>query len=237
MAKQDYYDLLKVDKSVSDADLKKAFRKKAMKYHPDKNQGDESAEVKFKEIGEAYEVLKDPQKRAAYDQYGHAAFEGGMGGGGGNPFGGGGMGGGSFSDVFEDLFGDFMGGGGGQSRGGAQRGGDLRYNLNISLEDAFNGTETTISVPTSVECDTCTGTGAEPGTQPTVCGTCNGHGKIRAQQGFFVVERTCSTCRGAGHVISSPCGDCRGQGRKEKDKTLVVNIPQGVEDGMVTWLG
>lgn len=231
MAKQDYYETLGVSKGASADELKKAFRKKAMQYHPDRNPDDPEAEVKFKEIGEAYDILKDDQKRAAYDQYGHAAFEGG-GPGGGH----GGFDFGSFSDVFEDLFGDFMGGGGrrgGRGGGnGAARGADLRYNLEISLEKAYSGSETTISVPSTAHCDKCDGTGAEPGSKPEVCPGCNGHGKVRAQQGFFMVERTCSQCRGQGQIIKNPCKKCDGAGRLEKEKTLNVKIPAGVEDGM-----
>lgn len=231
MAKRDYYEILGVSKGVSGDELKKAFRKKAMQFHPDRNPDDPEAEVKFKEVGEAYDVLKDDQKRAAYDQYGHAAFEGG-GPGGGHP--GGGFDFGSFSDVFEDLFGDFMGGGGGRRGGGnrAQRGADLRYNMEITLDEAFAGKDTTITVPSTAECGSCDGSGAEPGSSPEVCPTCHGHGKVRAQQGFFMVERTCNQCRGQGQVISSPCKSCDGVGRIEKEKTLSVKIPAGVEDGM-----
>ncbi|EGY00056.1 chaperone protein DnaJ [Nitrospirillum viridazoti Y2] len=228
MAKQDYYELLGVAKTASADDLKKAYRKLAMQYHPDRNQGDKAAEQKFKEVSEAYEVLKDEQKRAAYDRFGHAAFENGGGragaGAGGFDFGSG------FADIFEEMFGDFMGGrrGGGQGPG---RGSDLRYNLEISLEDAFKGTSTNVRVPTSVACDVCNGTGAESGTQPVTCPTCNGAGKVRAQQGFFTIERTCPACAGAGRVIKDPCRNCGGHGRVRKEKTLQVNIPAGVEDG------
>ncbi len=229
MAKQNYYDLLGVGKDADEGTLKKAFRKQAMQYHPDRNPGDEAAEKKFKEIGEAYDVLKDPEKRAAYDRYGHAAFEGGMGGG-GHP--GGGAGGFDFSDVFEEFFGGM--GGGRRRRGGgnsATRGNDLRFNLEITLEEAFNGKSDTIKVPTSVSCEPCNGSGAEKGSSPEVCGTCGGHGKVRANQGFFMVERTCPTCQGAGHTIKNPCKVCRGAGRVEKEKTLEVKIPQGVDEG------
>ncbi|WP_044562523.1 molecular chaperone DnaJ [Azospirillum sp. B4] len=228
MAKQDYYELLGVAKTATADDLKKAYRKLAMQYHPDRNQGDKAAEQKFKEVSEAYEVLKDEQKRAAYDRFGHAAFENGGGrpgaGAGGFDFGSG------FADIFEEMFGDFMGGrrGGGQGPG---RGSDLRYNLEISLEDAFKGTSTAVRVPTSVGCEVCNGTGAESGTQPVTCPTCNGAGKVRAQQGFFTIERTCPACSGAGRVIKDPCRNCGGQGRVRKEKTLQVNIPAGVEDG------
>ncbi|PCI63883.1 MAG: molecular chaperone DnaJ [Kordiimonadales bacterium] len=228
MSKQDYYDLLGIAKDADAGTLKKAFRKAAMQYHPDRNPGDATAEVKFKEMGEAYEVLKDPEKRAAYDRYGHAAFEGGMGGG-GRGQGGAGF---DFSDVFEEFFGDFMGGGGQRRRGPqAGRGSDLRFNMEITLEDAFAGKTDTITVPTSVGCEPCSGSGAEPGSQPEVCGTCGGHGKVRANQGFFMVERTCPKCRGAGSIISNPCKSCRGAGKVNKEKTLQVKIPQGVEEG------
>lgn len=226
MEKRDYYEILVVSRDADAATLKKAYRKMAMQHHPDRNPGDAEAEGKFKELSEAYEVLSDEQKRAAYDQYGHAAFEnGGMGQGGM-----GGMGAGGFSDIFEDLFGDFMGGrrGGG---GGQDRGSDLRYNMEISLEEAFNGKETEIKIPTSIECDSCDGSGAAEGSAPVNCGTCNGHGKVRAQQGFFTIERTCPSCHGQGRVIEKPCRDCRGEGRVNKEKTLSINIPAGVDDG------
>jgi len=228
MSKQDYYELLGVGKDADETALKKAFRKKAMEFHPDRNPDNPEAEKKFKEFGEAYDVLKDPEKRAAYDRYGHAAFENGMGGGGGQ--GGGGF---DFSDVFEEFFGDFMGGGGGRRRGGPQagRGSDMRFNMEISLEDAFNGKTDTITVPTSVACDPCGGSGAEPGSKPETCGTCGGHGKVRANQGFFMVERTCPKCQGRGSVITNPCKTCHGAGRVNKEKTLQVKIPKGVEEG------
>lgn len=227
MSKQDYYELLGVEKGVDEGTLKKAFRKAAMKYHPDRNPGDEAAEKKFKEMGEAYDVLKDPEKRAAYDRYGHAAFEGGMGGGQGQ--GGAGF---DFSDVFEEFFGDFMGGGG-RRRGGQQsgRGSDMRFNMEITLEEAFAGKSDKITVPTSVACDPCGGTGAEPGSKPEVCDTCGGAGKVRASQGFFMVERACPKCRGAGSTIKNPCKTCHGAGKVNKEKTLQVKIPQGVEEG------
>ncbi len=227
MAKQDYYETLGVAKGASDDELKKAYRKLAMQYHPDRNQDNPEAEAKFKEVNEAYESLKDPQKRAAYDRFGHDAFEqGGFGGAGG----GAGAGFGGFTDIFEEMFGDFMGGGG---RGGQQtsRGADLRYNLEISLEDAFHGRQVEIKVPSSVPCDVCDGTGAKDGAQPTTCQTCHGVGKIRAQQGFFTIERTCPTCQGRGTVIEDPCTACAGSGRKTEQKTLSVNVPKGVEDG------
>ena len=225
MAKADYYELLGVERGVSADDLKKAFRKQAMQCHPDRNPGNADAEKKFKEINEAYEVLKDEQKRAAYDQYGHAAFEnGGRGqGGGGFYFSG------NFSDVFDDLFGDFVGGG--RRGGGPARGADMRYNLEITLEEAFKGKKTSIRVAGTVACEGCEGSGAAPGSQPVTCQTCRGQGKVRAQQGFFTIERTCPGCQGQGRMIKDPCTSCRGAGRKQKEKTLSVNIPAGVEDG------
>ncbi len=227
MSKQDYYETLGVDRGADAASLKSAYRKMAMKYHPDRNPDDAEAEGKFKEVNEAYEILKDDQKRSAYDQYGHAAFEqGGMGGGGG------GAGFGGFTDIFEEMFGDFMGGGG--RRGGGQqnnRGNDLRYNLEISLEDAFHGRSVEVKIPSTESCDECDGSGAEDGAEPTTCAMCHGHGKVRAQQGFFTVERACPTCSGQGSVIDKPCGGCRGNGRKQIDKNLSVNIPEGVDEG------
>ncbi|RJF81440.1 molecular chaperone DnaJ [Azospirillum cavernae] len=236
MAKQDYYELLGVEKGASADELKKAYRKMAMQYHPDRNQGDKDAEHKFKEVSEAYEVLKDDQKRAAYDRFGHAAFENG-GGRGGPGAGGGGFnfdfgGSGGFADIFDEMFGEFMGGRrGGGGGGSAGRGQDLRYNLEIGLEEAFKGTQTNVRVPTSVQCDGCNGNGAAAGTQPITCPTCQGHGKVRAQQGFFTIERTCPGCHGAGKVIKDACKTCGGAGRLRKEKTLQVNIPAGVEDG------
>jgi len=233
MAKRDYYDVLGASKGSSADELKKAYRKKAKELHPDRNSDNPKAEEQFKEVNEAYEALKDPDKKAAYDRYGHAAFEGGMGG----PRGGQGQGdfASAFSDVFDDLFGDFMGGGGGGRQGGgrqrASRGSDLRYNLRVSLEDAYSGIQKTINVPTSVSCSNCNGTGAESGAEPTTCPTCSGMGKVRAQQGFFTVERTCPTCSGMGQIIKDPCNGCAGQGRIEKDRSLSVNIPAGVETG------
>jgi molecular chaperone DnaJ len=234
MAKRDFYDVLGVPKGSSAEDLKKAYRSKAKELHPDRNSDNPNAEAQFKEVNEAYEVLKDADKKAAYDRYGHAAFEGGMGGARGGYPGGGGNGdfASAFSDVFEDLFGDFMGGrGGGQSRSRAQRGSDLRYNLRVSLEEAFKGVQKTINVPTSTACETCRGSGAEGGAEPTTCPTCSGMGKVRAQQGFFTVERTCPTCNGMGQIIKNPCRSCGGQGRIEKERALSVNIPAGVETG------
>ncbi|MEP1201800.1 MULTISPECIES: molecular chaperone DnaJ [unclassified Tateyamaria] len=236
MAKRDYYDVLGVQKGANADEIKKGFRSKAKELHPDRNADKPDAEAQFKEANEAYDVLKDPDKKAAYDRFGHAAFEGGMGGGGGRP--GGGFGGqqgdfgSAFSDVFDDLFGDFMGGqrGGGGGRRAA-RGSDLRYNLRVTLEDAFAGMQKTINVPTSVSCDSCDGSGAEGGSEPTTCPTCSGMGKVRAQQGFFTVERTCPTCSGMGQIIQNPCKVCNGAGRTEKDRSLSVNIPAGVETG------
>lgn len=236
MAKRDYYDLLGVSKGASEQELKKAYRKKAMELHPDRNKDDPDAEAQFKEVNEAYEVLKDGDKKAAYDRYGHAAFEGGLGasagrGGGFHP-GGGADFGSAFSDVFDDLFGDFMGSGG--RRGGGQRatrGSDLRYNLNISLEEAFTGKQQNVSVTSSVACDTCEGSGAEGGAEPSTCPTCSGMGKVRAQQGFFTVERTCPTCSGRGQIITNPCNSCSGSGRQQRERSLGVNIPAGVETG------
>ncbi|WP_120498325.1 molecular chaperone DnaJ [Kiloniella sp. EL199] len=229
MSKKDFYEVLGVSRSADAKELKSAYRKLAMKYHPDRNPDDAEAEKKFKEINEAYGVLKDDQQRAAYDNYGHAAFEnGGAGAGGG--FGGGGFGGGGFADIFEEMFGGF-GGGGGRSAGGSQRGGDLRYNMEISLEDAYTGKEAEIRIPSAVSCDSCDGSGAAKGSSPVTCGTCKGNGRVRMQQGFFTVERTCHSCQGVGKVIENPCGNCHGSGRVEKEKTLQVNIPAGVEEG------
>ncbi|WP_085906441.1 molecular chaperone DnaJ [Kiloniella majae] len=230
MSKKDFYEVLGVSRSADAKELKSAYRKLAMKYHPDRNPDDAEAEKKFKEINEAYGVLKDDQQRAAYDNYGHAAFEnGGPGAGGG--FGGSGFGGGGFADIFEEMFGGFGGGGGGRSAGGSQRGGDLRYNMEISLEDAYTGKEAEIRIPSAVSCDSCDGSGAAKGSSPVTCGTCKGNGRVRMQQGFFTVERTCHSCQGVGKVIENPCGNCHGSGRVEKEKTLQVNIPAGVEEG------
>lgn len=227
MAKQDYYDALGVSRDANDGDLKKAYRRLAMKYHPDRNPGDAAAEHKFKDVAEAYSILSDGEKRAAYDRFGHSAFDqGGAGQGGGFDFAGG------FSDIFDEMFGEFMGGSRGGRRGrGNPRGADLRYNLEITLEEAYAGKQATIKVPTSVTCGQCSGTGAEAGASPVTCGTCQGHGKVRAQQGFFTIERTCPSCQGAGQVIERPCKACKGTGREHKDKTLNVNVPPGVEDG------
>jgi len=231
---KDYYETLGVSKGASADDLKKAYRKLAMQYHPDKNPGDKKSEDRFKEISNAYDILQDDQKRAAYDRYGHAAFtSGGSGGGAGGP-GGGFDFSSSFADIFEDLFGMSGGQGRRQQGGGANsaaRGADLRYNLNISLEDAYNGKQETIRVTTSVGCEACHGSGGEKGTKPVTCGTCGGEGRIRASQGFFTVERTCHTCQGLGKVIKDPCRICAGSGRTRKEKTLAVNVPAGVEEG------
>jgi molecular chaperone DnaJ len=237
MAKRDYYEVLGVGKSADEKELKAAYRKLAKQFHPDTNPGDKMAEAKFKEINEAYDVLKDPQKKAAYDRFGHQAFEGGMGGGRGAGFGP--EFNSSMSDIFEDLFGDFMGGGGGgrgrRGRGsgasGASRGADLRYNMEIGLTEAFTGKTAQIRVPSSVSCETCNGSGAKPGTSPKTCATCGGQGAVRSQSGFFTVERTCPSCQGRGQVISDPCNGCGGQGRVTRERMLSVNIPAGVEDG------
>src|SRR5437667_3135845 len=224
MAKQDFYDILGVSKSADADELKRAYRKLAMQFHPDRNPGDKSAEQKFKNISEAYDVLKDDQKRAAYDRFGHAAFENGSRGPG--DFAGGFSGG--FADIFEEMFGAM---GGRRSQAGPSRGSDLRYNLEVSLEDAFRGKQTTVRVQTLVACDQCKGSGAEAGSKPVTCPTCHGRGRMRAQQGFFTIERTCTTCQGGGRVIDNPCKACAGQGRTRREKTLSVNIPPGVEDG------
>jgi molecular chaperone DnaJ len=227
MAKQDFYELLGVRRGAGAEDIKKAYRKLAMQHHPDRNPGDKASEHKFKELSEAYEILKDDQKRAAYDRFGHAAFENAGGGPGAGPFGGFGNAGG-FADIFDEMFGEFMGG----QRSGAQgRGSDLRYNLEISLEEAFKGKQTSVRVPTLAPCEGCKGSGAEAGSKPVTCPTCKGSGRVRAQQGFFTIERTCASCQGAGRVIERPCKICGGQGRVRKEKTLAVNIPPGVEDG------
>ena len=234
MAKRDYYEVLGVARGASAEELKKAYRQKAKELHPDRNADNPNAEAQFKEVNEAYDVLKDADKKAAYDRFGHQAFEGGMGGGGRGAQG---FGAGNadfasaFSDVFEDLFGDFMGGRGGGGRSRAQRGSDLRYNLRVSLEEAYQGVQKTINVPSSVSCDTCRGTGAEGGAEPVTCPTCSGMGKVRAQQGFFTVERTCPTCNGMGQIVKNPCRSCGGAGRIEKERSLSVNIPAGVETG------
>jgi molecular chaperone DnaJ len=232
MAKRDFYEVLSVTRTASDGDLKTSYRKLAMQWHPDKNPGDKDCEAKSKEISEAYDCLKDPQKRAAYDRYGHAAFENGGGGQGGF----GGFNASTFSDIFDDLFGG-MGGRRGAERGGRERGADLRYNLEITLEEAFHGKTAQIELPTNVTCETCSGTGAKTGTQPVQCKTCQGSGRIRHAQGFFTLERTCASCQGRGSVIADPCKSCGGAGRVVKERTLEVNIPPGVEDGTRIRLG
>ena len=229
MAKTDFYEQLGVDRSASAADLKSAYRKLAKKYHPDVNPGDDAAEQKFKQVSEAYEVLKDEQTRAAYDQYGHAAFENGGGQGG---FGGGQGGFSGFGDM-GDIFEEFFGGQRGRRQGRQQaaRGSDLRIEIEVTLEEAYEGTERQINLTRAVACDTCAGSGAREGSAPTTCGVCNGHRKVRAQQGFFMVERPCHNCRGTGQVIENPCGDCGGQGHNQKQRNLTVAVPAGVEDG------
>jgi molecular chaperone DnaJ len=227
MAKRDYYETLGVTKSASGDDIKKAFRKLAMQHHPDRNPDDKGAEQKFKDANEAYDVLKDEQKRAAYDRFGHAAFENGRVGANPGDFGfaqG-------FADIFDEMFGDFMGGRGGRRETQSPRGEDVRYNLEISLDDAFKGRQTTIRVPIMASCEACHGSGAAAGSRPITCPTCYGNGRVRAQQGFFTIERTCPNCHGAGRVIDNPCRSCNGQGRTRKEKTLSVSIPAGVEDG------
>lgn len=225
MSKRDYYEVLGVDKSAGVRDIKKAYKKLAMKYHPDRTQGDKSLEDKFKEIQEAYEILTDDQKRAAYDQYGHAGVDPNRGGAG---FGGGGA---DFGDIFGDVFGDIFGGGRGGRQSRARQGADLRYNLEMSLEEAVRGKDVEIRVPTLVECEPCHGSGAKKGTSPTTCPTCHGAGQVQMRQGFFAVQQTCPTCSGRGKIISDPCNSCRGQGRVEKTKTLSVKIPAGVDTG------
>ena len=229
MEKADYYETLGIERNASADDLKKAYRKAAMKYHPDRNPNSAEAETKFKEVNEAYEILSDNQKRAAYDQFGHAAFEntgtGSNGGrGAGFDFASG------FADIFDEVFGDF-GGARRSGRSSSNRGGDLRYNLDVSLEDAFHGQQVEVRVPSTAMCDSCRGTGAEGGARPKTCPTCQGMGKVRAQQGFFTIERTCGTCQGQGQVIEDPCRLCNGSGRTRKEKTLSVNVPPGVDDG------
>ena len=224
MSKPDYYELLGVDKSVNAADLKKAYRRLAMKHHPDRNPDDPAAEAKFKEAKEAYDVLSDSEKRGAYDQFGHAAFEGGMGGGGG-------AGAGGFGDIFGDMFGDIFGGAAGGGRQRQRRGSDLRYNMELSLEEAVRGVEKNITIPRMSGCKTCHGSGAKAGSTPKQCGTCNGQGQVRIQQGFFSVQQTCPQCHGNGTIISDPCNDCSGEGRIRENKKLSVKIPAGVDEG------
>jgi len=221
-AKRDYYEVLGVNRDADDDVIKKAYRKLAMKHHPDRNLDDKSAEGKFKEAKEAYEILSDAQKRAAYDQYGHAGVDPSMGAGRGT---------GSFSDAFGDIFGDIFGQAQGRGRSGVYRGADLRYNLEITLEQAARGTETKIRIPTHESCETCNGTGAKPGTKPKACPTCDGQGQVRMQQGFFSVQQTCPKCHGSGKIIPDPCQSCHGVGRVKKQKTLSVKIPAGVDEG------
>ncbi|MBB5517643.1 molecular chaperone DnaJ [Amphiplicatus metriothermophilus] len=228
MAQQCYYDILNVDRGADQAAIKAAFRKAALKYHPDRNRDDPSAEQKFKEINEAYEILSDPQKRAAYDRYGRAAFNGGLNGahGFGGPHG---FSAASFADVFDDIFGEFMGP---RARArGPGRGADLKYTLEITLREAFTGKKAEIVVPGSVACETCSGSGARPGAGPSTCQTCRGAGRVRMTQGFFTIERTCPACGGEGRVVTDPCTDCRGQGRVRRERKLVVDVPAGIEDG------
>lgn len=223
MAKRDYYEILGVSREADEKEIKRAYRKLAMKYHPDRNPDDEDADHKFKEASEAYEILSDSSKRAAYDQFGHAGVDGSAGGG----FGGGG-GGASFSDIFGDVFGDIFGGG----RGGRNtRGADLRYTLELDLEEAVKGKTVQIRIPGHTECNTCDGSGAEKGSRPEACGTCNGMGQVRMQQGFFTVQQACPTCRGSGKIIKNPCKKCHGAGRIQEEKTLSVKVPPGVDTG------
>ena len=222
---RDYYDILGLSKSASDSEIKSSYRKLAMKYHPDRNPGDKKAEEKFKEISESYEILKDPQKKAAYDQYGHAAFSQGSSGGASGGFSG--FGSGGFSDIFEDMFGM----GGGSERRSASTGSDLRYDLSVSLEQAYSGDQVEISLTVPTKCESCNGSGANKGSQPKQCSQCGGYGKVRAQQGFFTIERTCAACSGAGEIIGDPCRVCKGQGRVNKNKKLSVNVPAGVDNG------
>ena len=233
MSKKDYYDILGVTKNSSPEEIKKAYRKLAMKYHPDRNQGDKTAEAKFKEASEAYQVLSDPKKKSSYDQFGHSAFEGGQGG----PAGGfdfGGFESGAFSDIFDDFFGDFVGSGrgrGGSKKSRSNRGSDLKINLEISLEEAYLGKKQTINLSSNEKCGKCSGSGAEPGSKPKTCSTCDGHGKVRTRQGFFTLQQTCPDCGGEGEMISNPCKDCKGLGALKTKKNLSIQIPKGVDDG------
>lgn len=226
MAKKDYYEILGVAKNASADELKKAYRRQAMRYHPDKNPDDKTAEAKFKEANEAYEVLKDAQKRAAYDRMGHAAFEQGSAGGGGH-YGNSG----DFSDIFEEMFSDFMGGSRNNAAPSQQRGNDLQYNLSLTLEEAYSGLEKTIQIPVNDTCDGCKGSGAKEGSKPQTCGTCKGRGRVRVQQGFFAMERACSKCQGQGQIITNPCNTCHGAGRSRITKKIQVSVPAGIEDG------
>jgi molecular chaperone DnaJ len=230
MSKRDYYEVLGVSKTVTEVELKSAFRKLAMQFHPDRNPGNHEAEVKFKEINEAYQTLSDGQKRAAYDHYGHAAFANGGAGAGGPGFGN------DFSDFMSDIFENFFGeargrGGGGRGASGRERGADMRYNLEITLDEAFNGKTAELKIPTAITCESCSGSGAKPGSKPKTCPTCGGAGRVRATQGFFSIERTCPNCHGQGDIIDDPCAECGGAGRLTRERTLSVNIPAGVEDG------
>jgi len=227
VSKRDYYEILEINRNASETEIKKAYRRLAIKYHPDKNPGDKEAEEQFKELSEAYAVLSDSQQRATYDQFGHA----GLGGGGGFSSGGFNFGGTPFEDLFGDIFGDIFGGGGGARRGRGRRGDDLRYNLTISFEEAAFGLETKVQVPRHQPCETCDGSGAAAGTSPRTCTTCQGHGQVRYQQGFFSLTRPCPECNGAGKVIDSPCKDCKGSGRIRKKKSISLKIPAGVETG------
>ncbi len=227
MAKRDFYEILGVAKTASEDEIKKSYRKLAMKYHPDRNPDNKEAEEKFKEVKEAYEMLTNPEKREAYDRYGHAGVDPNSG------MGGGGFGAGGFGDAFGDIFGDIFGGGRGRSAGPqVYRGADLRYNLEITLEQAAAGFDTTIRVPSWDKCDTCHGSGAKPGTQPVTCSTCHGHGQVRMQQGFFSIQQTCPKCHGSGKIIPEPCAACGGAGRIKRNKTLEVKIPAGIDNGM-----
>ena len=233
MTERDYYEILGVNKGASSDEIKKSFRKLAMQYHPDRNPGDSEAEAKFKEINEAYEILKDDQKRAAYDRFGHQAFSGGSGG--GNPFGGGfnfdfGGGAGGFADIFSEVFSEFMGGGRGRRQSYAQRGQDVRYNLSITLEEAFGGIEKEITIPSTETCEKCHGHGTKDGSEAPICPHCGGSGKVRIQQGFFVVEQSCPHCKGAGRLVKETCSECKGKGFINKQKTIKVKIPAGIED-------
>jgi len=227
MAKRDYYEVLGVQRDADEATLKKAYRRLAMKYHPDRNPDDATAQERFTEAKEAYEVLRDPEKRAAYDQFGHAGVDpsAGMGGAGMNP-------GDAFGDIFGDVFGDIFGGGGRRGgRSNVYRGADLRYDLTLDLQQAVFGDTVNITIPTMAECKTCSGSGAKPGSQPSTCSTCGGAGQVRMQQGFFSIQQTCPNCRGAGTTISDPCSDCGGRGRIREEKTLAVRVPPGVDNG------
>ena len=233
MTERDYYEILGVNKGASSDEIKKSFRKLAMQYHPDRNPGDSEAEAKFKEINEAYEILKDDQKRAAYDRFGHQAFSSGSGG--GNPFGGGfnfdfGGGAGGFADIFSEVFSEFMGGGRGRRQSYAQRGQDVRYNLSITLEEAFGGIEKEITIPSTETCEKCHGHGTKDGSEAPICPHCGGSGKVRMQQGFFVVEQSCPHCKGAGRLVKETCSECKGKGFINKQKTIKVKIPAGIED-------